>query len=489
MTNGIAIGLCALAGIWLGWYALPIALSMLVIIQVVEQRRNVGLILVCGIIIIAGAARSQAPVSTTTTPELTASTGAIGKINSFPIPSGEGHRAQVLLSDVCVLDQCIEADTQVLVYFPDQWPPISRGQVVRVEWRFDSLQELPSGYRSFVSSQGAKGSARATNVETISDGNLVFQGLAISNRYVSSQMEHFLPGDSGALGTGIVTGDDSRLSPATEADFRATGTSHITAVSGQNVTLILGFLSMWYRPKTVPFRLLFHTILLLTVWSFALFVGLETPVLRAAIVASFSIAGSHVGRKSDPVTLLALTIGIISFIQPLSVHAVGFWLSATASMALCLALPRKRSGDAKLFLKRILGAPAVASVATMPISLMAFGVWSPIGILTNILVAPVITIAFPVTYIFVLLATFAPPIAGELYWLPNILLEIVLVIVSNMATVAMQLRIDTASPLVMGLIWLPIIIGIWLSSNESQRWIRRILIYSRTFNSSSETAK
>src|SRR5699024_5251017 len=112
----------------------------------------------------------------------------------------------------------------------------------------------------------------------------------------------------------IVTGDDSGLSPEAEANFLATGTSHITAVSGQNVTLIIGFLSFWFRPKTLRFRILFHLALVCAVWSFTLFVGMESPALRAAIVATFSIAGSHVGRRPDPVTLLSLTLGAIALI-------------------------------------------------------------------------------------------------------------------------------------------------------------------------------
>ena len=44
-----------------------------------------------------------------------------------------------------------------------------------------------------------------------------------------------LPGDSGGLLPGLVVGDTSRLDPALEEDFRTTGMTHLTAVSGTNV--------------------------------------------------------------------------------------------------------------------------------------------------------------------------------------------------------------------------------------------------------------
>lgn len=477
MINGIAIGLSALAGVWLGWYAIPICLSVLIAIQLLERRRQVVMILLCIVAVVIGSFRSQEAPTLTMTEELAVSTGAVGTVSTFPIPSGDGHRAVFSVAAICVADQCIEAETQVLLYFGNLDPPPSRGQTLHISWRLDTLQDLPTGYRGFVSSQGAEASARATSVQILAPGNPIFRLLASANQRVASTMEELLPGDTGALGTGIVTGDDSGLSAETEANFRATGTTHITAVSGQNVTLIIGFLSFWFRPKTPHFRLLFHFALFTAVWSFTLFVGMESPALRAAIVATLSIAGSHVGRRPDPVTLLSLTLGIIALFQPLSVHAVGFWLSASASMALCLALPKTRPGSTKRFIMDLAGAPMFASIATMPISLVSFGVWSPIGILTNMLISPVMTAAFPITYLFALFAAVVPGIAESFSWIPAIPLEIALVIVNRMAPVAMQWRIESFSPALLILTWLPIAVGIWLVSNESQRWIRRALFY------------
>lgn len=481
MINGIVIGLSALAGVWLGWYALPICLSLLVIIKLVEQDRRIGLLITCLVFASIGAWRSEEPPTATTNQHLGISTAAIGTVSSFPIPSGDGHRALFSVTDVCVLDQCVPSETTVLVYFRAQNPPLSRGQTLRIDWRPQTLQDLPSGYRGFVSSLGAEGSARATNVQIISGGPQFFQWVADLNQRVAQNMEVLLPGDTGALGTGIVTGDDSGLTAETAANFRATGTTHLTAVSGQNVSLIIGFMSFWYTPKTTRTRILFHLLLVLSVWSFTVFVGMESPALRAAIVATLTVLGNHVGRRPDPVTLLALTLGVIALWQPLSVYSVGFWLSATASMALCLALPRRRTVNHKKFAFELAGAPGIASVATMPISLMSFGVWSPVGILANMLIAPVMAVAFPVTYAFALIAAIAPGIARYFTWVPGIPLDIALVVVDWLAPVAMQWRVDTHSPLLLVLLWTPIGVGIWLISSESQRWIRRVLTNYRTF--------
>ena len=472
MTNGIVIGLSALAGVWLGWYAIPICASIVALVLLIEQEKRWSLFVACVFVASCGAVRADAPDAFITSDELAASTAAIGKIESFPRPSGESDRVTFRVAELCIGAQCIPASEMVLLYVPDQNPPVARGQVLRVDWQIQSLSELPQGYRDFVQSHNASASARATSVRIVESGPTGFEWLAATNQTLSHGVAALLPADTGALGTGIVTGDDSGLSDEAADNFRATGTSHITAVSGQNVTIILGFLSLWWQPKTASGRWVFHIGLAVVIWSYALLAGLEPPALRAAIVATLTIVGRHVGRRPDPITVLALTLGGMALVQPFVVHSIGFWLSASASVALCLALPHHLSGGAGKSAIDIALGPMVASLVTMPIALMAFGTWSPVSILANILVAPVITLAFWVTYPFALLAVILPGVAGMLAWIPGIVLDTVLVIVNWLAPIAAQVRIETLSPWGMLLLWLPIGAGIWLLSGESDRWIR-----------------
>lgn len=475
MINGLLIGLSALTGVWLGWYALPICILILLTIRLLERNRSGWIFITCFIFTCFGIWRSVEPPTVTNNSQLEVSTGGIGRIVSFPVPSGDGHRAVLDVTDTCINAQCVPANGRVLVYIPAQQTALSRGQTLRVDWAFSSLQQLPTGYRSFVISQGAEGSARSNSVHLIERGSSIFQWLAISNQLVSERLESLLPDDTGALATGIVTGDDSSLSPQTRDDFRLTNTSHLTAVSGQNVSIIIGFISLWYTPRSSSGRIALHLILIMAVWSFTLFVGLQPPALRAAMVATLLVLGRHVGRRPDPLTIVALTLGVIALLQPLSVYSVGFWLSAAATMALTLALPRELNHRTGRALAEILIAPAVASLVTMPIVLVSFGTWSPVGIIANILLAPVMTIAFPITYLFALIAVPFPGVAGVLTWIPGIPLDFSLVIVKWMAPIAGQIRVDVLSPIALMLIWTPIIIGLWLMSAEADRWIRRVL--------------
>lgn len=472
MTNGIVVGLSILAGVWFGWYAIPLCVSVVGLLLLIEWNRRLSLVAAALVFSIIGAFRAESPAPATTSEVLQSSTGAIGRIDSFPRPAGDGHRMVLDVSELCVHQQCVPANETVLVYTGHRDPPLARGQVIRVDWHLQHLAELPSGYRTFVRSHNATATANARDIEVIQAGPRAYQWLATANQAVAGHLKAVLLGDTAALATGIVTGDDSGLSDEATMHFRTTGTAHITAVSGQNVTIILGFIALWWHPKTIAKRQLFYAVLILTVWSYAFFVGLEAPALRAAIVATFSILGKALYRRPDPVTILCLTLGGMALFNPLMVHGVGFWLSATASAALCLALPTDLRGDLRKRIMDIALGPIAASLATMPIVLATFGTWSPVSILANILVAPIITLAFWATYPFAVLSMVSPAVAVLLSWIPGILLDIVLVIVEWLAPIAAQIRVDSLSPAIMLLMWLPVGLAIWLSSEESERWIR-----------------
>ncbi|MCA9832808.1 MAG: ComEC/Rec2 family competence protein [Thermomicrobiales bacterium] len=476
MTNGIALGLAALAGVWFGWPALLLVIATLSTIAIIERRWQTALVVACIIIAAIGAWRSpQAQLSIDVT-SIKASTSATGRIAEFPRPSANGQRLVMELSEVCIEEQCIPATGRVIVYVPAQDPPVARGATIHVDWRFDDLTALTPGYRNYVESQRAIGSAISWKASVVSPALSQWQWMASANQAVVDRIQQYIPGDAGALATGIITGDDSALSDQAEADFLETGTSHVTAVSGQNVALIIGFLSMWYQPHSPRGRTSFHAILILVVWSYAIFVGLEPPALRAAIFATLMVLGRHVSRRPDPITILSLTLGAMALWNPWVVQTVGYWLSAIASMAICLTLPTELSHSLRGAAWQIARASVVASFATMPLILMTFGSWSPITVAANVLLNPIMDIAFPLCYLFAIVAVFLPFVAPFVAIIPTVVLNLALDTVHQLTLLPLagSIRMDELTPLAAFILWIPIALWIWLISGESDRWLRRL---------------
>jgi competence protein ComEC len=145
-----------------------------------------------------------------------------------------------------------------------------------------------------------------------------------------------MPVDEAALFTGLVLGDDGAEPPGLVADFRRSGLSHLTAVSGQNVAFILAAALPLLRRLRAWWR--WAATLALIGWFMAI-TRFEPSVLRAGVMAMLAATAFVLGRQASSIRLLALAVGLLVLADPLLVWSVGFWLSVGATAGVCLAGP------------------------------------------------------------------------------------------------------------------------------------------------------
>ena len=195
------------------------------------------------------------------------------------------------------------------------------------------------------------------------------------------------PPDRAALTRGLVIGDDRDEPPAMVQRFRDAGLSHLTAVSGQNVALLLaaaGPLLRRLRPATR-----WAATLGLIAW-FVVLTRAEPSVLRAGVMAALAATAFVLGRQAEPLRLLAVAVIGLLLVDPLLAWSVGFWLSvgATAGVvvgAIHLAPRLRRLGPLALPAGVTLGAQAGVLVP----SLLVFGRLSLTGTVANLVAVPV----------------------------------------------------------------------------------------------------
>jgi competence protein ComEC len=196
-----------------------------------------------------------------------------------------------------------------------------------------------------------------------------------------------IPTPYGSLYRGLVIGDD-RDQPRDMIDrFRASGLSHLTAVSGQNVAFVLaasGPLLVRLRPT-----LRWATTLALIGWFVAL-TRFEPSILRAGVMAGLSATAYLTGRERQPVRILALAVIGLALVDPLLVWSIGFWLSVGATAGVCtlgpwLAARLSALGPLALPLGITLG----AQVGVVLPSVLVFGRLPLVSVVANLLAVPV----------------------------------------------------------------------------------------------------
>lgn len=197
----------------------------------------------------------------------------------------------------------------------------------------------------------------------------------------------FIPEPHGALYRGLVIGDDREQPPDMTARFRASGLSHLTAVSGQNVAFVLaacGPLLIRLRPS-----LRWATTVLVIAW-FVVITRFEPSILRAGVMAGLSATAFMTGRERSPVRILALAVTGLLLIDPLLLWSVGFWLSVGATAGVCTVGPWLAErfgslGPVALPLGITLGAQVGVAVP----SLLVFERLAVLSVVANLLAVPV----------------------------------------------------------------------------------------------------
>jgi competence protein ComEC len=221
------------------------------------------------------------------------------------------------------------------------------------------------------------------------------------------------------LTLGLLIGDDTALTETERNDMRRTGLSHLTAVSGWNVTLVVGTVGL------VMLRLGLRS----WGWTAAQFgalaafvwiVGLEPPVTRAAIMAVVGIIAIRLGRPAHSVTILVISAAVMVAVSPAALSSISFQLSVVATLGLVLAarLTSRLDGWTSVLLTPFV-ATVVVGLMTAPILAARFGTVTLLTVPANMVAAPLVPIASVAGILVVVLSPVAPlaAIAGWIAWL------------------------------------------------------------------------
>lgn len=196
-----------------------------------------------------------------------------------------------------------------------------------------------------------------------------------------------LPAPDGALYRGLVIGDDRDQPPDMVERFRASGLSHLTAVSGQNVAFVLAaFGPLLVRMRPVPRWL--STVAVIA-W-FVVLTRVEPSILRAGVMAGLSATAYATGRERSPVRILALAVIALVMVDPLLAWSIGFWLSVGATAGVCTVGPwlaPRLSVFGPLALP--LGVTLGAQLGVVVPSVWVFGRLPLVSVIANLLAVPV----------------------------------------------------------------------------------------------------
>ena len=159
------------------------------------------------------------------------------------------------------------------------------------------------------------------------------------NRILSSRISKYIQGEENALIQALLLGNKDMLSEETKYNFRLLGLSHILAVSGMHLSLIIGTLDKLFE-KIYEDKKKKHILMMFLTFAYAGITGFSQSVSRAALMLILYYLMFIVSRKQDSVTSLCTALGILCFISPNSMFDIGLWLSFLSTYGIvAVALP------------------------------------------------------------------------------------------------------------------------------------------------------
>lgn len=232
---------------------------------------------------------------------------------------------------------------------------------------------------------------------------------------IMSMIEHSLPYAHSQLLGGILIGAKQSMPYELKNTFNVTGLSHIVAVSGYNITIIIALL----HALCASFRIRQTArvgIVILSIIAFTLLAGGSAATVRASLMGALAVLAMMAGRRVRMHALILLAAASMLFINPLLLFDIGFQLSFAAMLGLVYVSPFFDAAFTRyhdwLGLKSILIQTLGAVSATAPLIAWHFSNLSLIAPLANLIVLPAVPLAMVFGAISTLFSFFGELIFG-----------------------------------------------------------------------------
>ena len=222
-----------------------------------------------------------------------------------------------------------------------------------------------------------------------------------------------------ALVPALVVGDRERMPATLVADFRTCGLTHLAAVSGTNLTLVVGFLMIVARWVGMRARAL-TLVGCLGVIGFVLLARPEPSVLRAAAMGSVGLFAMSGAARDSSVRALGVAVLALLLFDPWLAMSVGFALSALATAGIVLVAPAFRDAMARWLPRwaaEAVAVPLAAQLACTPLIAAISGQVSLIAVAANLAAAPAVGPATVLGLGGGLLTLLSPPVGHLVGWL------------------------------------------------------------------------
>ncbi len=212
--------------------------------------------------------------------------------------------------------------------------------------------------------------------------------------YVSDTLYKEMANDNATVVNALLTGNKLNFSNELSQSVKNAGVSHVMAVSGLHLSIIIGtlnrFLNIFCKNKYIRFCITTLAILMI-----AAVCGFTMSVMRAGFMLLFSYISIFFGRERDSVSALGMAVILLLIHSPFALYSVALQLSSLATFGIIVIAPSivtvikdvlKIKYRLFLELLQLCIVTASATIMTLPVSIYNFSCISSVSLLSNLLI-------------------------------------------------------------------------------------------------------
>jgi len=284
------------------------------------------------------------------------------------------------------------------------------GDIVEVKGKLTKPKEFETDngrvfdYKNYLRKDGIFFEIKNAKVTKLESGGISLRGILFELKdFLLSKIEKSIPEPESSLASGLLLGAKKSIGEDLRNDFIRTGTIHIVALSGYNVTIVAeNIMRVFGRilARTASTMLGIFSIIL-----FAIMTGAGATVVRASVMAIIALIARVTGRVSDIGRALVIAGTAMIIWNPwILIFDISFQLSFIATVGLIYLTPKIKHWFyflPKTFgIQELVSATVATNIFVLPFILYKMGILSIVALPANILVLPFI----PVTMLFIFFA-------------------------------------------------------------------------------------
>ena len=284
---------------------------------------------------------------------------------------------------------------RILIYAP-RYPVYEYGDCLVFEGGMKLISEFEdAGYSGYLKQRDIFAIIYVDDLKRIGHRFAFWEWLYMAKVNFQQHMDELFAEPYSAFMAGLLLGSRSGLSVELTEMFNITGLTHIIAISGYNISLVIIIMNALFGFLGRRAKVIIGGVFILL---FVVFVGASAAVVRAAIMGVISLLALYFGRKYFVSAALFLAVFLMVLWNPyVLMYDKGAWLSFLATAGIVYVSPLLQPYfeflPAKFGLREAALMTISAQVLVVPIILLIFGRLSMVSVIANIFVLPLIPLA------------------------------------------------------------------------------------------------